>query len=1447
MLPVPLKGRYSPGSRLAVLLLFGHCVWSAAIVEAAVPNVESSGRDEVRFSLVLPEPDWRPAPAADPTFEAWDAVLPGFVSSGTPGQARVPRAGGWLLVPPGTTPRLEVIREEWVPLDGRPLVIVPVPVMVEDPHLDGWSERPVLPRPDQSLPLESIPVTVRQDMQRLDPALTADAGVMLGETTWWRGRRIVPYTLLPIRVEGSDQAAAALRRGEWRVRFVAGPEAGKRIPEASQRRLSGQGDDRFGGFFLNGDLLASLPTEAGRRGPGPAKLQAPRVGGASLGYPEVRIPVRRTQLHRVRASELVAAGLLPSSEIQASQLRLYQRRYLPELDDPSIDEVPPYLEIEVPIHVVGEGELFGPDDLFLFWGLRLRDDRAFTHEHDGIVYSLPSVRDTLEIDNENNIYWLQLADPPPGESWARMPVQAMIPASQGSPAESYRRTDIYNEALAYRENIPHIGQERYYYNTQLDVDARVNLSFWSPVPGQTGAQITMGIANFGNAQRTVQLDLVRDETQVAALPNVTLTDRYVRPFSAPLPAAVLTGESLFLRMRNSNPALRVASFLDWVEVSYDALYSAPTGRLLFPGGDGVMAGNLEIGGFTTEDVGLVEVTDPRQPVWVGLTRQNLVGDGDGSYTLSLHVDQSEGPRRFYAAARMTSNGVVDIRYDEASLAADFLVPTRRQEERADVLVVVHPEFMAATEAWIEYRRSRAGPGGLTFQVVRPQDLFDWYTGGLKDPWAIKRLVNHALDSPTWSSYALVLVGTANENPREIGVVSNGRQWSRDWVPTHFHVQADVGEAPEVLASDKWFVSQMADDVGFPGSVFQPTDMYVGRFPVNNAAEVARILTKIQQTEAVGPGQDWRRRGVFMADDAYSSDSYSIGGGFTLRYVVSELAFETSQVGVLAETWANNGGQVDLTADSVLLREFMEPVYPPPGGEIELTLARQWCVESGAPDALIAALSRGATLAHFQGHANHWLLTHEVWFKHDVWDGLRTDVDQLTNEGKPFLFCGMGCHLGDFIQNVAFPNRVVEPGLGEKLLLWTDGGAVAVYASSGYEFLHSNRDLSQVFIDRMMNRPPHVTVRGEVVTSRWRLGELMWAAEADMLAINSGSTYRKMVYQYLVLGDPLLRLDAGLPEVEAVLTGSGGGALPDLQADLVAVDASGRRTVQLQARDEAGIDRLRLLDSAGAEVVGAVVTETPQHGGGNRQIIDFELDLPVNPYPHDVLVRIHDSGAPLDGDPHVELVLHVAHEVAAAKAQGGEPLDPQQFIFTPGEPVSLVLTVTSAAWLSEATTVTATGRNLDLSAVSHVLVDNHELQVSLTATAPEQKTRLERGVDLVLDGFTTYVPLEANDTIGPVQGISRLVSYPNPMREETRFVFATSVEGGRGKVRVWTVSGREVAVVPFTLDGVGQEVVRWNGRDRVGDRLANGTYLYRVEVEGSQGQVRSGMQRLVIMR
>jgi flagellar hook assembly protein FlgD len=64
--------------------------------------------------------------------------------------------------------------------------------------------------------------------------------------------------------------------------------------------------------------------------------------------------------------------------------------------------------------------------------------------------------------------------------------------------------------------------------------------------------------------------------------------------------------------------------------------------------------------------------------------------------------------------------------------------------------------------------------------------------------------------------------------------------------------------------------------------------------------------------------------------------------------------------------------------------------------------------------------------------------------------------------------------------------------------------------------------------------------------------------------------------------------------------------------------------------------------------------------------------------------------------------------------------------------------------------------------------------------------------------------------------------------------------------VFAVSGRTVANIPFSYTGGHEGVIEWNGKDDDGDNLANGTYLYRLEMNTPGGMLVSPMQRLVVM-
>jgi hypothetical protein len=73
-------------------------------------------------------------------------------------------------------------------------------------------------------------------------------------------------------------------------------------------------------------------------------------------------------------------------------------------------------------------------------------------------------------------------------------------------------------------------------------------------------------------------------------------------------------------------------------------------------------------------------------------------------------------------------------------------------------------------------------------------------------------------------------------------------------------------------------------------------------------------------------------------------------------------------------------------------------------------------------------------------------------------------------------------------------------------------------------------------------------------------------------------------------------------------------------------------------------------------------------------------------------------------------------------------------------------------------------------------------------------------------------------------------WPNPFREES-FLAVQAAEPALVRFTVYGVCGRVVRSVEMPLVTTGEYQIGWNGRDATGHQVADGLYLYRVEIPG----------------
>jgi len=163
--------------------------------------------------------------------------------------------------------------------------------------------------------------------------------------------------------------------------------------------------------------------------------------------------------------------------------------------------------------------------------------------------------------------------------------------------------------------------------------------------------------------------------------------------------------------------------------------------------------------------------------------------------------------------------------------------------------------------------------------------------------------------------------------------------------------------------------------------------------------------------------------------------------------------------------------------------------------------------------------------------------------------------------------------------------------------------------------------------------------------------------------------------------------------------------------------------------------------------------------------------------------------------------------------------------------------------------------------------------------PANKARVEWTPELLVDGvYELWV--QAKDKSSNASGdtyyrisfevvnrptITNVLNYPNPFSTRTQFVFTMtgSEQPTYFKIQIMTITGKVVKEITSDEIGpmnIGRNVTEyyWDGKDRFGDQLGNGVYLYRVVAKlhgqsielresGADKWIQSGFGKMMLIR
>ncbi|EIJ42707.1 Peptidase family C25 [Beggiatoa alba B18LD] len=286
-------------------------------------------------------------------------------------------------------------------------------------------------------------------------------------------------------------------------------------------------------------------------------------------------------------------------------------------------------------------------------------------------------------------------------------------------------------------------------------------------------------------------------------------------------------------------------YVDALEVDYTASYTAENNQLTFTTAETGQI-NIQLNGFTSDFIVLVDITDPdnvKPYINTQITRQT-----NGTYSL-LFGDTLSTAKKWLALG-------LDVALLHQPTAMHLEIPNdpplKSPCQQADYLVIYHESFDVSR--LVNHLKTQ----GHQVLSTTTQDIYDDFNNGVMNPQAIKDFISYAYQHYQSPRPAYVLfIGDANQD------YLNRLAGGINYVPTYILKTPRLGDT----ASDNWFVSVSGDD--------QLPDLIAGRIPVRTQAQVEAVTDKIiAYTQPSTTTDNWQKNVLFVADNETEFEAVS---------------------------------------------------------------------------------------------------------------------------------------------------------------------------------------------------------------------------------------------------------------------------------------------------------------------------------------------------------------------------------------------------------------------------------------------------------------------------------------------------------------------------------------------------------------------------------------------
>ena len=1093
----------------------------------------------------------------------------------------------------------------------------------------------------------------------------------------------------------------------------------------------------------------------------------------------LRLHIPETGCYAVRADSLIEAGL--SAGLSPGQIALKKRYY----DENEPDFV---REVDVPMLVINGSssteQVFSDDDLLVFHLLGIKDDA-----------------DAGDLDaafTDDNVVWLE--EGVAGEFMAEGPP---LSAAPGTPERNMNRSISRNRKDTYYFKNAGTETDEFYYVTRpggtsiavpFDVHNPAGADVLSLVvrlrgfdSGNNGSTLNFYIRNSGGGSSWIGNGSISRKNAV----TYTFND---------IDSGLLTDgvNSLVI-----NSSLERIFLVNDLTVDYPSQFRAHDNTIEFGFGPILGIWKFRISGFSVNHGYLIEISDPFNPIQYELTSGFFEQDG-AEYILEFDLD-APIERRFI----VLGDGAGEHLERKQMAVDDTPVNLREKTGPYHTLIISHRDFIDDLTEYEEWRRSQ----GYRILKADVENVYDEFNGGNPSCDAIKRFIRYGFDH--WGVEFVLLVGDGSEDHKRLSLPS-----PPDFIPPYtFGVRVSGEFEDEVTSSDRYYSFLDAQEPDpYP-------DVFVGRFPVGAILELRAIVTKLYRFEdEVEATDSWRRNIVLFSDDAWSG-RYS-----SYRYKSYEREFEFSTDDIADDI--DNSLPGGFGVRNLRLSRWTDAPHENPNGDPGQVIYSRTVdsVHTYFTPYLLDRLNEGCLFFSFQGHANRAVLTTEAAFAtFKQWDHLR-----YLYERKPHIFTGFGCHISDFAHHYEGRRPADGPNgdcFSEQVLFKPGVAAVSTYASNGFEFLHENAVFSETLHRYIFQSPPSDSVppQNAYTGAHWVLGEAITMAEITHIG-NEPLYGRSQVFRYILLGDPMLAIDPGPPlmKLEANWDGNWEAVSPD---SFSARHGSNDCILRFKASDVVALGKIALAvngDSSWTDSL--VITRLTDQDKTFSRAYNADVDYTVSLTDEDLLFRVFTPAGRLAGLFEIPITTTI-------RLFYNDYLEITPAVESP--PTGTFKVVADfPAYIDQAPVLF-----FDRLEQDDVMFGVPNPDDSLHWEAAFYRENMPGGSHF----FTVKVGEFSQDFFFTVTGEDLVMDsfcFPNPFTRGTNITYTLNLPVNSGAVDIYNVSGilvRTIDLPSDQLDAANYESpnsVYWDGRDHAGDPVANGTYIYVIQV------AKDGMEQMV---